>query len=178
MNLLERATAIGIENLMHCEEAEKLCDLACNRDVLEVGSYKGFSCWCMALTAKSVTSVDTHKAATDGQRQTDEFTTLDAFTRAIARYNNVRAYPISSEVAASVLADEMFDLIFIDAMHDYESCLADIKRWLPHLKPGGVFAGHDYRHSNYPGVEQAFDEIFGPAPEGTTLVTLRWIEKT
>jgi predicted O-methyltransferase YrrM len=177
VNLVERGLAIGVVGFLHPNECEMLCDLACGRDVLEIGSFKGLSCWAMALTAKSVTACDTHKAATDGQRQTNEFTTLGDFTRAVARYTNVRIYPIASEVAAGVLADEMFDMIFLDAMHEYESVRDDIERWWPMLREGGVFVGHDYRHADFPGVERAFDERFGPAPEGTTLVTLRWITK-
>lgn len=178
MNLLERASAIGIENLMHCEEAERLCDLACNRDVLEVGSYKGFSSWVMAITAKSVTACDTFAAATDGQRQTGETTTLDDFLRATARFTHVLHYQMTSEEAGRALDSQTYDLIFIDADHSYESVRDDIQRWWPKLRSGGVFCGHDYGHSAYPGVQQAFDEAFGPAPEGTTLITLRWIEKT
>jgi len=177
VNLVERGLAIGVEGFLHPGECEALCDLACGRHVLEIGSFKGLSCWAMALTAKSVTACDTHKAATDGQRQTNEFTTLEDFTRAVARYKNVRIYPIASEVAAGVLADEMFDLIFLDATHTYDEVKADIERWWPRLKSGGVFALHDYGHDAYPGVKQAVDERFGPAPEGTTLVTLRWIAK-
>jgi hypothetical protein len=52
------------------------------------------------------------------------------------------------------------DAVFIDAAHDLESVRADIKHWLPYVKPGGIIAGHDYQ-PDYPGVRQAVDEAFG-----------------
>jgi len=51
------------------------------------------------------------------------------------------------------------DLIFIDADHNYESCLLDINAWWPHLKTGGILCGHDYCEQ-CPGVIQAVDEAF------------------
>lgn len=178
MNLVERGLAIGVEGFLHSSECEMLCDLACGREVLEVGSFKGLSCWAMALTAKRVTAVDTFSANSAGQQQMDHYTTLEDFSRATARFTNVRVFPMSSEVAfLAQLADETFDMVFLDAMHTYEDVKADIGRWWPRVRSGGIFAMHDYRHHDFPGVEQAADEIFGPAPEGTTLVTLRWIQK-
>jgi len=40
--------------------------------------------------------------------------------------------------------DEHFDFIYIDAGHDFASVYEDLTLWWPKLKPGGVFAGHDY----------------------------------
>ena len=182
MNLLELASKIGVEGFLHCDELEKLVELAVNCDVLEVGSYRGLSAWGMAIVARSLTCVDTFCAATDGQRQTDEVTTFDAFQIAVSRYNHVTSIMQASEGAARIVGawprNKDFDVVFLDAMHTYEEVLADIDRWWPRLRPGGLFVMHDYRHADFPGVEKAADERFGPAPEGTTLVTLRWIEKT
>lgn len=40
--------------------------------------------------------------------------------------------------------DEYFDFVYIDAAHDYDSMVEDIKAWWPKLKKGGLFSGHDY----------------------------------
>jgi hypothetical protein len=68
--------------------------------------------------------------------------------------------------AANCVPDGSLDFVFIDADHSYEGCKADIKAWLPKLKPSGFLSGHDYDHPEYPdfGVKRAVDEIFG-APE-------------
>jgi predicted O-methyltransferase YrrM len=174
---MELAESIGVTGFLHCDELQKLVELAAGRDVLEVGSYRGLSAWGMAITAKSLTCVDTFKACSNGQRQEQEFTTLEAFTHATRRYNNISVIPTASAVAAATLDGKMFDMIFLDAMHTYAEVRDDMHRWWAHLKPGGLFVMHDYRHWDFPDVKRAIDEIFGPAPEGTTLVTLRWIAK-
>lgn len=176
MNIIELAKGVGVEGFLHPLELERLMELATGREVCEVGAFQGLSAWGMAQTAKSVFSVDTFAAATNGQTQMGELQTLEAYKRAVSGFENVSYYVGTSEQAASIY-DCDFDMIFLDAMHDYDSCLADINRWYPKVRAGGIFCAHDYRHRDWPGVEQAMDEVFGPAPEGTTVVTLRWIEK-
>lgn len=173
-DLLEIAKAAGVEGFLHCNEFQKLIELAAGKDVLEVGSFKGLSAYGMAWTAKSITCVDTFRAATDGQRQTEAFTTLENFERATRRFNNVSLVIASSEEAARIVTGD-FDLIFLDAMHDYENVKADIGRWWSRVRQGGIIAFHDYGHADWPDVKRAVDEMFG-APSGeTVVVTLRWV---
>lgn len=178
MNLLELAERIGIEGFLHCEELQKLVELAANKDVLEVGSYRGLSAWGMGIVANKLIAIDTFRACSNGQRQEKELTTLNAFKDATRRYQHVFCLAVPSEEGARALSGQMFDMIFLDAMHDYESVRDDIQRLWPLLRQGGVFVLHDYAHADFEGVKRAADEAFGPAPEGTTLITLRWIEKT
>lgn len=176
MNWLDRATAAGVQGFLHCDELERLVELATDRDVLEIGAYKGLSAWGMAHTAKYVVSVDTFCATDNGQDQREQFTTLAEYDRVTAGFKNVARVPVSSEKAIELIPG-MFGLIFIDAMHRYEDVLADIQRWWPRVLAGGVMCGHDYGHGDFPGVKQAFDEVFGPAEPDDVTVTLRVVRK-
>lgn len=51
------------------------------------------------------------------------------------------------------------DLVFIDALHDYEHVMQDISLWWPKVRAGGVLAGHDFNHK-WPGVERAVADHF------------------
>jgi SAM-dependent methyltransferase len=42
------------------------------------------------------------------------------------------------------LFPNVFDFIYIDGLHSYNAVARDIASWWPKLKPGGLFAGHDY----------------------------------
>jgi len=46
--------------------------------------------------------------------------------------------------AATLIALDSLDLVFIDGDHDYEAIREDIILWRPRLRVGGVLAGHDY----------------------------------
>ena len=54
---------------------------------------------------------------------------------------------------------DYFDMIYIDALHDYENVKQDIYRASTILPPGGIISGHDY-YNRFPGVVQAVDESF------------------
>ena len=176
MNLLSTYERIGVTGFLEEEEAEKLAELATNRDVLEIGSFKGLSAFCMAIVAKSVYCVDTFKANTGGQVQQDGFTTHGDFLAAVKRFRNVECFVGTSEMAAKALPDDLtFGMVFLDASHTYEDVKADIQRWWPRLRPGGLMVFHDYGHWDFPGVKQAVDEIFGPQKD--VIHTLIWLTK-
>lgn len=174
MMLLAACESIGVKGFMHPDELEQLAFLATNRDVLEVGSFMGLSAFCMAIVAKSVQCVDTFKANSAGQQQMSELTTYNAFVSAISRFNNVRHIVATSEQAALVIPSD-YDMVFLDAMHTYENVKADLERWWPRIRPGGLLVCHDYGHDHFPGVKQAVDERFGP--QTNTVGTLMWMSK-
>jgi cephalosporin hydroxylase len=68
--------------------------------------------------------------------------------------------------AAKDYEDESLVGVFIDASHEYEDVLADIRAWWPKVKQGGYFGGHDI---NWPGVARAVQESFpGVQPLGSS----------
>ncbi len=46
--------------------------------------------------------------------------------------------------AVKLFSDESLDFIYLDANHKFDSVYSDMKLWLPKLRKGGVFAGHDF----------------------------------
>ena len=56
-----------------------------------------------------------------------------------------------------------FDLVFIDAGHDYESVKRDVAAWWDRVYPGGLFCGHDidsYKdRTGVWGVRKALEEF-------------------
>jgi hypothetical protein len=56
-------------------------------------------------------------------------------------------------------ANGSLDFFFLDADHSYEGTKGSLLAWLPKMKPGAIFAGHDYTIEEWPGVKQAVDEV-------------------
>jgi hypothetical protein len=69
----------------------------------------------------------------------------------------------TSVEASNRVEDRTLDFVYIDARHDYESVLEDLRAWYPKLRPGGILAGHDYVDGEFPqgifGVKSAVDEF-------------------
>lgn len=64
---------------------------------------------------------------------------------------------MSSIEASKIFEDKSLDFVFLDASHEYEDVKEDIQHWLPKIKSGGIFAGHDY--DPFWGVYQAVNEL-------------------
>ncbi|MBT3267773.1 class I SAM-dependent methyltransferase [Candidatus Poribacteria bacterium] len=84
----------------------------------------------------------------------------------LARYRERSAiWRMTGEDAAGRIAHASLDFVYLDARHDYVSVLQDLELWLPTLRPGAVFAGHDYIDAVFPklgefGVKSAVDGFF------------------
>lgn len=57
--------------------------------------------------------------------------------------------------AATLFENGSVDFVFIDASHDKDSVIRDIKAWLPKVRKGGVLAGDDFHNG---GVREAVTE--------------------
>lgn len=79
---------------------------------------------------------------------------------------------LQSQVRGGI--DNGLCVVFIDALHDYESVKQDIALWWPLVREGGYLCGHDYNHK-WPGVMRAVAEHFslmdvGLAPDSVWFV--------
>ena len=71
----------------------------------------------------------------------------------------VTPFQTTSLTAAEQFEDNSLDFVHIDASHDYENVLEDIRAWYPKIKPGGFLTGDDYV-INWGGVIRAVNEYF------------------
>jgi len=167
-----------------------------NSLIIEIGSWKGHSSWVLGRLAKErggkVICVDHWRGSPTVQHHIDEVKTKDILAifrnnmRLMGMEDCVLPMAMDSLTAASLLKDDIADMIFIDADHRYSSIIQDIKAWYPKLKTGGIFSGHDcnrfyeecsfseraiisdypdadfiYSMKLHPGVTRAVHEVFG-----------------
>lgn len=170
MNL---ANAIGIEGWMNPPELQWLAEQASRfRMMVEVGCWKGRSTRVLADNTEGIIyAVDTwlgseeHKDAQGNPPQG----IWEAFYWNLRDYIENSPFKVRPLRGLSVDMAEMFpnghfDMVFIDASHDYENVKADILAWKPKVKPGGIICGHD---RGYPPVARAVQELLG-TPGGET----------
>lgn len=141
--------------------------------IAEVGSWVGRSTRALAdNTLGRVYVIDTWKGSDEPtfdrimpDRSSDQ--PFKTFLRNMEDLPKDRVIPFrlpSLEAAAYFRhMNVMFDMVFIDASHDYENVKADIVAWLPLVQKGGIICGHDYvpqNPDNWPGVVKAVNEFF------------------
>ena len=56
-------------------------------------------------------------------------------------------FQATSLEAASQFEGRLFDFIYLDASHDYNSVKADLEVWWSKVRQGGILSGHDYQIS-------------------------------
>ena len=75
-----------------------------------------------------------------------------------ARAYIAQVHVMDSGRAAALYDDESLEFVFVDGDHKYIKVLDDNEKWLPKVKKGGIFAGHDIQLA---GVSRAVHEILG-----------------
>jgi predicted O-methyltransferase YrrM len=123
--------------------------------LVEVGSWRGKSACFMAVeiinSGKNISFY-----CIDDWSQGD---TMNAFlTNTAPVKDNINLIVSKSWDAAFLFEDNSIDFCFIDASHDYDSKVKDIKAFLPKMKPDGFLCGHDYT-PEMDGYNRTYDAV-------------------
>ena len=151
------ARALATPGWMSEGELSYLAEAASQRrTILEIGSWEGRSTIALAENTKGVVyAVDSWTGSMD-HRSELSVQVLPDFLRNTQGLNNILPVPMASLRACAVLTECVvdFDMIFIDASHEYQDVKADILAWRQLLSHGGILCGHDYGNE-WAGVKQA-----------------------
>lgn len=141
---------------------------------VELGSWKGASACFMAVEIIN-SGKDIQFDCVDNWVQGG---TKDEFFKNIRPVKEViNVIEMLSWVAAQLYPKNIIDFCFIDAAHDYNSKVMDIKAWLPKIKIGGVMAGHDYTQDmdDYNRTYDAVNDVLGK--QNIQVIRNVWIYK-
>jgi predicted O-methyltransferase YrrM len=161
--------ALAIQGWTSEKELLWLAEQAQSRNrIVEIGCWKGRSTRALADNTKGfVYAVDTWKGTKEDGHYTElkgkpeDWLFMEFFrnVRDITPFNIALVEMPSMNASSFLRGDGPFDMIFIDAAHDYDNVKADILAWRPLLNLGGLICGHDF-DGGRPGVVKAVRELF------------------
>lgn len=171
--MLEAVTAShGLVTTSEALSLYRICQLLpAGARILEIGSYlgasttaighsilgKGIELYCLDCwhdyVAHGFTDHPWANSAHSGNEVLLKFLETTVFIN-----NQLRILKGTTEQFRNLLPVSFFDLIFIDAGHDYTSVLNDLLISMRALAPGGLLLGHDY-HSDGHGVVAAVNQV-------------------
>lgn len=132
--------------------------------IAEIGVYKGrgTAMWNTMLINEGLSydyyAIDHFLGSAEHDKTFDYYkTTLKNLEPII---DKIKIIKNDSESESKNYPDEYFDIVYIDASHEYDCVKKDILNWLPKVKSEGIICGDDYI-AGWPGVVQAVNEIFG-----------------
>jgi predicted O-methyltransferase YrrM len=171
--------ALATEGWMKTAVLEWLAEKASKlRTIAEIGSWIGRSTTAMADNMEGsglILAVDTWSGSEEHESfladKPPDFV-YGIFCKNLKKYmDSGRVCPVHlpSVEAARVfqaIGYAGFDMVFMDAAHDYENVKADIQAWKPLVKPGGLLCGHDWGH---PPIVQAVGELLGTPKTSSTI---------
>jgi MMP 1-O-methyltransferase len=87
----------------------------------------------------------------------------------------VKPYKLYSHEFKNLIPQGSADFVFIDGDHRKNEVLEDIQIAERLVRKGGIIAGHDYTHTDWPGVKQAVDCTY---PTVGKVDSIWWIRKS
>ena len=142
--------------LPHVKYDEKL-------KIAEIGVYQGrcTAMWNVILINQEIPyeyhAIDHFEGSEEHAKGVDYYSlTKHNLTSILDRINLFKNDSISQ---SKEYEDEYFDIVYVDASHDYESVKKDIDAWYPKVKKNGIICGDDYI-AGWEGVVRAVDEKF------------------
>lgn len=170
----------GIEGWLFYPEALWLYERAKEmKTIVEIGSWCGRSTHALLTGSQKnggvVTAVDHWQGSPDPRDGTHsmvkEMNVWEEFQRNVGHFNNLRIVKKDSIEAARELADETFEMVWIDAGHDYASVMADLEAWQP--KCTKLLCGHDFQWDT---VRKAVTDKLGPVETHET-IWFKWMDR-
>jgi predicted O-methyltransferase YrrM len=132
--------------------------------LIEIGAYAGESTSIFCDNFKSVITIDPFINGYDHSDKASFMSPMskvyEAFCQNMQKYDNYRLIQKTSDEAILELADQQFDVIYIDGVHQYAQANNDIINYSKIVKAGGFITGHDYAR-RWPGVVKAVLENCG-----------------
>lgn len=90
-----------------------------------------------------------------------EFNRLYSFTKnRLQKYGKRAVFVRKSSQQAAMSIKTKLDFVYIDGDHSEPGIKDDLLNWFPKIADGGIIAGHDYGHPNFPGVKKIIDQFF------------------
>lgn len=132
-----------------------------NKNIVEIGSYHGLSLSYIEKTKNLIYAVEPN---------VNNFKVLQ---ENLKKFKNKKINLINkkSMEACENFPNDFFNMVFIDADHEFESVKNDIIFWTKKLKKNSILAGHDYDNF-WIGVRDAVNQTI--KKENITLVQRLW----
>jgi len=124
-----------------------------NSTIVEIGSWKGKSTFCLAQGLRSgrILAIDPFDAS--GEQGSGELyreqkglsPLIDQFRNKMAELRVLEKIEVRKGFSSDFVGKcGEIDLLFIDGDHSQEACLFDFENYAPALRPGAYLAFHDY----------------------------------
>ena len=134
--------------------------------VVEIGCYQGESSEIAAQFCKTLLCVDNWGPGFEGGE--------GGFDMRMMKFDNFHKLKKTSANACCMFKNYTFDLVYIDAMHDFKNVTDDIEFWYPKVKTGEYIGGHDY-DNEHPDVVEAVNKIFEGHEDIMTFSDSSWL---